>query len=184
MRRLFLGLAGIAAWCLSITAPQGAPAKPRPAAQGGYCRPGDPATSSLPPIALRIAFDRSAAAGGGPAITLRVRNTGDAPFVIWSSGFWPNHSVRVTNAAGKEPPLTDFGRTRRRSVIDTKTRGKNSQITLHRGESWSWPVLELTRLYRLARGTYTVRVTYDETRPPNAICIISNALTFRVPAGP
>src|SRR5262245_52222933 len=109
MRRLFLALACVATWCLPTAAPQGAPAKPRPAAEGGYCRPGDPARGGVPPIALRIALDRSAS--GGPAITLRARNTGAAPFVIWNSGFWPNHSVRVTNLAGKEPPLTDFGRT-------------------------------------------------------------------------
>lgn len=138
--------------------------------------PSDPRmayTASLPNMVFRR--------GDRISLTLSIKNRSKEPVTIWLSGFWPNHRVVVTDARGKEPPLTKDGKVRRDVFAPSGARDKNSPQVLAAGESHrEMSNLDLTTLYELRPGRYRVRATYHDTSPPAPMRVVSNAVAFEV----
>jgi RNA polymerase sigma factor (sigma-70 family) len=104
----------------------------------------------------------------GEAIPVRytVKNVSKAEQTLWHSGFWPNHQVIVKDGAGKEPPLTEFGRQCRKAFSPGGDRDKNVPVKVPAGsEDTASETYDLTKLYDLSKpGGYTVQYTYEEKR--------------------
>ncbi len=113
---------------------------------------------------------------GSPLLlAYQIQNTGAAPLSIWHAGFWPNHRIRVRDASGVEPPLTDFGRTVVAAFSPRGPRDKNVEWPLAPGAiDSSEGGYDLTKLYQLSEpGAYTVEVDYQEE-----VLVRSNRLRF------
>src|SRR5262249_50222812 len=62
-----------------------------------------------------------------------VKNVSGWEQVIWHSGFWANHQILVTDADGKEAPLTWMGQKRRESFSPGGERSKNAPFAIPAG---------------------------------------------------
>jgi hypothetical protein len=85
--------------------------------------------------------------------------------LIWHSGFWSNHQIRVCDPNGRLVALTAFGRERFNSFSPGGERNKNFPVDLKPdGEDKSdGEMLDIARLYDLAApGLYSVQVLYEE----------------------
>jgi hypothetical protein len=97
--------------------------------------------------------------GGNIPLTTEFRNRSEKPVTIYPIGL-----VVVTDERGRETELTSQGRLYREWASPGETRRKHSSIVLGAGESHRDVGLDLTRLFRLRPGKYTVEVIYND--PP------------------
>ena len=112
------------------------------------------------------------------------RNGSPEPVTIWSRGVWPNHSVNVSGDDGREPEMTDRGRRRRQAFAPDGGRDKNLPVPVQPGGVYRCAsALDLTDLYRLRPGRYTVRVTYHESRGPTPLKLTSGPVGFEITSG-
>jgi hypothetical protein len=155
-------------------------ADPPPPLAGRPVMPPTPARSDDAPLspALVVSLPREVFElgehpifGGSAPLTIEVRNRSDKPVTIYPVG-----KVVVTDEEGKEAELTAQGRSYREATSPGETRRKNSSKVLGPGESHRDVGLDLTRLFRLRPGDYTVKVIYDD--PP--MQSISKHINFRV----
>lgn len=117
---------------------------------------------------------------GAPIVVqYEIRNFGKQPATVWHSGFWPNHLIVVKDAAGKEPPLTAFGKQTRNAFSPNGPRDKNYPVKLTPGQGdKTLGKYDLRMLFDLSTpGKYTVEYVYDEGDPVN-----SNVVKFEVVA--
>ena len=113
-------------------------------------------------------------------VTFALRNSSPRPVTIWLCGFWPNHHVVVRDSTGKEPPLTAKGK-ECRAAFSPKSLTKNADLELRPGDVWKHEILpDLSALYHLSSGRYTVEVTYDERQRPDPIRVSSARIPFSV----
>lgn len=174
-RRSFTAFAGIALLMVFIVF-----AYPLLAAQGQVSpRRKLPANSCR--LALKLA-QKEYKEGEPIAISLRFRNASSVPVTIWSSGFYVNHNVIVTDDDREVVQTTEFGK-RCQEMFDSPSgaRGKNFPIEIAPGETCSeGSVADLTRLYVLKPGRYQVRVIYRDEHPPTPVQVTSNSVAFEV----
>jgi RNA polymerase sigma factor (sigma-70 family) len=113
-----------------------------------------------------------------------VKNVSKEEQTVWHSGFWPNHQVIVKDADGKEPPLSEFGKERRKAFSPGGERSKNSPVTIPPGgEDAAYEKYDLTQLYDLAKsGRYTVQYIYEEKQGGWEGRLPSNEATFEFDA--
>jgi RNA polymerase sigma factor (sigma-70 family) len=111
-----------------------------------------------------------------------VKNVSKEEQTLWHSGFWPNHQVIVRDLAGKEPPLTDFGRQARRAFSPGGERTKNFPVKVPPGgEDATEGKLDLLRLYDLSNpGLYSVQYIYEEKQGGWEGRLPSNVVRFEV----
>jgi hypothetical protein len=118
-------------------------------------------------------------AGARIPLSCRIENRSSRQVTLWSAGFWTNHSVRVTDASDREPPLTALGRQRRDAFAPDGPRDKNAPHTLDPGESRSCGAeVDLATLFELGPGRYRVEVRYDDRQPPTPLALVSDSLSF------
>ena len=154
---------------------------PKPDAQGrdkvAGPRPKEPAKACELVTSLA---SKSFKPGGAIDLSKEFKNDTASAVTFWECGFWPNHRVTVKDGRGVEPKLTDHGR---------KTRGqflKGSDLTipvlLKPGMSYDYGKwrLDLTTLYTLPPGDYTVEILYHEKFPRDAMMVSSKAIRFSI----
>jgi hypothetical protein len=111
--------------------------------------------------------------GGAVPLTIEYRNRSDRPITVC-----PVSLVIVNGMDGHEPELTSQGRSYRQAAASPagETRRKHSTIVIEPGGSFRDEGLDLTALYRLPPGRYSVRVVHDD-RPPG---LMSGPVSFEV----
>lgn len=133
------------------------------------------------PYALVVSLPKTAYRPGEQITSsIEFRNLGGPEVTIWISGTWPNHKVVVMDEAGVEPPLTDFGKSRRDAFSPGGGRDKNYPRIVKRGEKYRYDVGDINKLYDLAPGKYRLEVTYDDEQGPTPLRITSNPVKFEV----
>jgi RNA polymerase sigma factor (sigma-70 family) len=102
--------------------------------------------------------------GDSVPVKYEVKNISKEEQTLWHSGFWLNHQVIVRDAAGKELPLTDFGRQCRKAFSPGGERWKNVAVKLAPGaEDAAYEQYDVTKLHDLSRpGRYMVQYVYEE----------------------
>jgi RNA polymerase sigma factor (sigma-70 family) len=122
----------------------------------------------------------------GEAVLVKyvVKNVSREEQTLWHSGFWPNHQVVVRDAAGKEPPLTEFGGRCRKAFSPGGERWKNVAVKVALGaEDAAYEQYDLTKLYDLSRpGRYTVEYVYEEKQGGWEGRLPSNQAAFEIAA--
>jgi hypothetical protein len=100
-------------------------------------------------------------------VTLRVMNRSKADVIVYSSDFWSNHSLRLTDAAGKPAKRTPFGERVERDFPNFN-RGRNVPMTIPPGKERTYRSPELSKAYVLSPGEYRLSVVYKDLadRPP------------------
>jgi RNA polymerase sigma factor (sigma-70 family) len=113
-----------------------------------------------------------------------VKNVSKEEQTIWHSGFWMNHLIVVEDAAGKEPPLTEFGQQCRRVFSPGGERWKNVAVKVAPGgEDAAYEKYDLAMLYDLSKpGRYAVQYVYEEKQGGWEGRLHSNAPPFEVVA--
>jgi RNA polymerase sigma factor (sigma-70 family) len=111
-----------------------------------------------------------------------VKNVSKEEQTLWSCGFWPNHLILVHDAAGKEPPLTEFGQQRRKAFAPDGERDKNVAVKVPAGgEAAAYEQYDLTKLYDLSKpGGYTVQYVYEEKQGGWEGRLPSNEAAFEI----
>ncbi|OAI46462.1 hypothetical protein AYO44_11290 [Planctomycetaceae bacterium SCGC AG-212-F19] len=112
------------------------------------------------------------------------KNVSAAELTIWHSVFWPNHQVRVKDAAGKEPPLTEAGAARRTAFAPGGGRDKNAPWSLKPGqEDATEGNYDITNFYDLSKpGRYTLQYIYEEKQGGWEGRLPSNEAAFEIVA--
>jgi uncharacterized protein (TIGR03067 family) len=113
-----------------------------------------------------------------------VKNVSREEQTLWHSGFWPNHLIVVKDADGKEPPLTEHGKERRRVFSPGGERLRNVAVKVPAGgEDAAYEKYDLTRHYDLSRpGRYTVQYVYEEKQGGWEGRLPSNEAAFEIVA--
>jgi RNA polymerase sigma factor (sigma-70 family) len=124
----------------------------------------------------------------GEAVPVKyvVKNVSKDEQTLWHSGFWPHHQIIVKDADGKEPPLTEYGKERRKSFSPGGERGKNVPVKVPAGgEDAAYEQYDLAGLYDLSKpGRYKVQYVYEEKQGGWEGRLPSNEAAFEVvPAG-
>lgn len=102
--------------------------------------------------------------------------TGTKPVIVYHAGFWVNHRIVVLDASGQSPPLTPFGLERVAAFSPRGARRKNASWELKPGVADSSEGnYDLTKLFVLATGHYSVQVNYEDD-----IEVSSNTLQFGI----
>ena len=131
--------------------------------------------------ALDVSLPRKVFQQGEPIeLTAVFKNLSGRAVTIWSSGFWPNHKLVVTDDQGIEAEFTTVGR-RCRLAFDPqgRKRRKNVPRVVEPGASLEvCSGIDLSKLYRLPPGRYKVQLTYDDRQPPTPIMVESGFVTF------
>jgi len=96
-------------------------------------------------------------------LTIEYRNRSDRPIAIC-----PISHVVVTDVDGNETTLTGQGQSYRQDTSSPagETRRKHSSIVIEPGRSFLDSGLDLTGLYRLPPGRYSVQVFHNDLSPP------------------
>ena len=117
--------------------------------------------------------------GESIAITFTIENKSEQPITIWQSGFWPNHLLIVKDQFDQEPTLTERGRLCRDAFKPDGPRKKNIPVLVQPGTSDVERFrLDLTTLYQLAPGQYTLRITYEDRVGPTPLAVSSDPVSF------
>jgi hypothetical protein len=98
--------------------------------------------------------------GGAIPLAIEYRNRSERPVTICPVG----PLVVVADVKGHEPERTAQGRAYPRTSSPSETRRQHASIVLQSGESYRDEGLDLTALYWLEPGYYSVRVIFDD--PP------------------
>jgi hypothetical protein len=102
--------------------------------------------------------------GEDVVLSVSVENQSGREVVIWRSSFFLNHRLRVLNAEGVEPELTDLGKqVRAEAASDLGERRKNYPIKLAPGQiDQTHPPVKVTDIYKLPPGRYLIVVEYND----------------------
>jgi RNA polymerase sigma factor (sigma-70 family) len=114
-------------------------------------------------------------------VTYLVKNVSKQEQVLHNCGFWPNHQILVTDAAGREPALTELGR-QCQNAFRSGERFKDIAVRVPAGDVHaSYAEYDLTRFYDLSQpGRYTVQYVYEERGGGWAGRLPSNEVSFVV----
>lgn len=156
-----------------------APDPPPPAPRGMFASP--PASrepEDLPPGSLAVTASLTKGVfelrenlilGGVIPLTVEYRNRSDRPITICPIGL-----VVVTDSKGGQPKLTGQGVSFRQAALSpSETRREHSAIVIEPGDSYRDVGLDLTSLYLLPTGRYSVQVSHEQG-------IVSNSVSFEV----
>jgi RNA polymerase sigma factor (sigma-70 family) len=121
-------------------------------------------------------------AGEAVPVNYAVHNVSRTEQIVWHSGFWVNHLILVRDAAGREPPLTPFGRRCRSAFSPGGERSKNVPVPIPAGGTdAAYEEYDLTKHYDLSRpGRYTVQYVYEEKHGGWEGRLPSNEATFAI----
>ena len=126
--------------------------------------------ASLPRVVFELR--ENLVVGGVIPLTIEYRNRSDRPITVC-----PISLVVVTDDRGREAEPTGQGRSYRQSALSpSETRRKHSSIVIEPGQSYRDVGLDLTSLYRLPSGRYSVRVIHSDSSPG----VISAPFDFEV----
>jgi uncharacterized protein (DUF2141 family) len=143
--------------------------------------PGGKADSKVCQLVLKLA--RSSFKEGAPIkLDLVFRNLSKHSITIWFSGFWPNHQIKVVNEQGQMAPMTAFGE-RCWSIAGKASRERDKnypRVVSPGGTLRDGSPADLTTLYTLKPGKYTVTVVYHDEQGPTPIKAVSNPVEFEV----
>ena len=101
----------------------------------------------------RVWTDKATFGTSGPIVVhYEINNVSDKVQVVWHSGFWPNHLVRITDANGVEVPLTPAGAKLRKMFQPDGDREKNVPWRIEPGKSDSaWIALDLRDYFQMSQ---------------------------------
>jgi hypothetical protein len=127
-------------------------------------------------LATSLAAEHLKVPAGQPIeVSFRIKNLSDKERVVWNCGFWPNHRLEVTDAAGAEVPLTQSGQLMKSAFAPTGPRRKNIAVRLAPGDiDVQLPKLDLRPLFNFGPGTYHLRCLYHD----GEVQVWSNPLTI------
>jgi hypothetical protein len=115
------------------------------------------------------------------SVSFTITNRSGGQITIWLSGFWPNHYINVRDQNGIEPPLTAVGQERRKAFQPSGPRRKNIPFVLKPNDVFQNDIRpDLSDLYQLGPGRYTVEITYDDRQSPTPLSVTSAAVAFDV----
>lgn len=125
-------------------------------------------------LAASLAAERLTFPAGQPVeVCYRIKNVSEKEQILWNCGFWPNHRLVMTDAAGVEVPLTEAGQLMQSAFDPTGPRRKNIPVRLApAGIDAQLPKLDLRQLFKLESGTYRIRCLYHD----GAVQVWSNSL--------
>jgi RNA polymerase sigma factor (sigma-70 family) len=111
-----------------------------------------------------------------------VKNVSQVRQVLWHSGFWPNHLIRVRDAKGKRPPLTLEGRRALRAFAPVGEWRQKVPWPLEPGAADATEgSYDLTTLFDLSKpGRYTVQYVYEAGQGFWEGMLLSNKAPFEV----
>jgi len=120
-------------------------------------------------------------AGKAIRVDVEFENICLEPLVIWSSGFWLNHMLVVTDVKGKEATLTKLGKECRSRFSPGGARDSNVRILVGPGDvRLVGKGIDLTKYYKLDSGKYRVQAVYEERMAGLSLRIVSNRVAFDI----
>lgn len=106
------------------------------------------------PVALSLSNPKRS------VIALTVVNKSNAEVVIWKCGFYPNHSVRLTDVSGNDLGLSEKGRASAKA-FGFPGRDKNVPVRIAAGGRYTYKTPPLLPLFNVTKpGTYFAEVHY------------------------
>jgi len=115
-----------------------------------------------------------------PFLCLRITNTSPKPIEVWSAGFWPNHTWKVTNLKGVPIQPTEQGRTRLK-IFGSTERDKNAKFIVEPGKKLEYATPSLLGDFDLKAGIqYRVEIAYSDACDKNHLVLRTMPTVFQV----
>lgn len=96
------------------------------------------------------------------SLRLRVTNSTSKPICIWSAGYWPNHTWKVTELDGRMVQPSAAGK-KRLAAFGSLERDKNVKIVIDPGKKLEYTTPNLFQDFDLKAGAkYRIVIAYSD----------------------
>lgn len=113
---------------------------------------------------------------------VRITNNTSKPVEAWISGFWPNHSWRVTSLKGVPIQPSEKGK-KRLALFGSSDRDKNAKLIIGPGRKFEYATPRLLEDFDLKSSTqYRLQIVYSDVLDTHKIVLRTKPVVFLVPS--